>query len=129
MSDLERLVLIVLHASDLDASLQVYRDVFGVPLEPGENEPVADPWMGGHHAELSWREGAYLHFALFPARPPERPVTTGAQVGFIVGDPDALHSKAVAAGVRVVHPPRAEPWGRTARYYDPDANVINITSR
>ena len=129
MSDLDRLVLVVLHASDLEASLQVYRDVFEVPLEPGENEPVADPWMGGHHAELSWREGAYLHFALFPARPPERPVSTGAQIGFIVRDVEALHSKAVAGGVRVVHPPRSEPWGRTARYYDPDANIINITSR
>jgi hypothetical protein len=78
LSDLGRLILVILHASDLDASLRVYRDVFGVPLEPGRNEPTGDPWMGGHHAELSWREGAYLHFALFPARPPDRAVTTGA---------------------------------------------------
>jgi len=46
LSDVDRLIPVILHASDLDASLHVYRDVFEVPLSPGENDPVADPWMG-----------------------------------------------------------------------------------
>ena len=72
-----RLVFIALNVSDLEKSTDFYRGVFGVPLEPGHNDPSDDPWFGGRHSELSWIEGAYLHFALFPAKPPHLPVTTG----------------------------------------------------
>ncbi|RIL05380.1 MAG: hypothetical protein DCC71_10625 [Proteobacteria bacterium] len=129
MSDRERLIVVILRASDLAASLRFYRDALGVPLEPGLNEPESDPWIGGRHVELSYRDGAYLHFALFPARPPDFPATTSAELGFRVPDARALHERAVAAGVRVLHPPREEPWGITARYADPDGNVVGITSR
>ncbi|MBW2445453.1 MAG: VOC family protein [Deltaproteobacteria bacterium] len=106
-----RLVLVVLHASDLAASLQVYRDIFQIPLASSEHDPPDDPWVGGLHAALSWHQGAYLHFAIYPALPPERPVTTGAQVGFLVADTLETHSRAVAGGVPVLHEPRTEPWG------------------
>lgn len=129
MTDRRRLVVIILHASDLEASVRFYRDLLGIPLEPGFNDPEDDPWYGGHHAELSWREGAYLHFSLFPARPPERPVTSAAEVGFLVEDARKLHEGIAAAGVPVLHEPRPEPWGVTARYLDPDGNVVGITSR
>jgi len=125
----DRLVLVVLHVSDLEASLDVYRDVFGVPLARSEHDPPDDPWVGGQHAALSWHDGAYLHFALYPARPPGRPVTTGAQVGFLVPSALEIHSRAVSSGVEVLHEPRPEPWGLTGRYLDPDQNIINVTSR
>jgi predicted enzyme related to lactoylglutathione lyase len=123
-----RLVFIGLHTSDLEKSTTFYRDIFGVPLEVDSN-PGDDPWMGGSHAELSWREGAYLHFALFPQRLPERPTTKDAQIGFFVEDVDDLHPRAADAGVTVLHPPRDEPWGRTARYLNPDSNIVDITAR
>ena len=123
-----RLVLVVLYVSDLEASLKVYRDVFRVPLAPSEHDPPDDPWVGGQHAALSWHDGADLHFALYPARPPDRPVTSGAQVGFRVADALDTHSRAVSSGVKVLHEPRTEPWGLTARYLDPDRNIINVTS-
>jgi hypothetical protein len=25
-------------------------------------------WTGGRHSEISWREGAYLHFAFYSAK-------------------------------------------------------------
>jgi catechol 2,3-dioxygenase-like lactoylglutathione lyase family enzyme len=55
---------VILEVSDLDRSTALYRDAFGVDLHPGDNE-VDDRWIGGRHAEISWREGAYLHFALY----------------------------------------------------------------
>jgi predicted enzyme related to lactoylglutathione lyase len=125
----DRLGVVILHVADLDASLRFYRDALGIPLEPGLNEPADDRWIGGHHAEVSWRGGAYLHFALFASRPPDLRVTRGAELGFLVADADALHARIAAAGAKILHAPRAEPWGRTARYLDPDGNVVGITSR
>ena len=124
-----RLVFVALNTSDLEKSTAFYKDVFGIPLERGNNEPSSDPWMGGHHAELSWREGTYLHFALFPARPPHRPTTQAAQVGFWVENVDRFHQQAIKASVEVLHAPRDEPWGRTARYLDPDGNIVGVTSQ
>jgi predicted enzyme related to lactoylglutathione lyase len=122
-----RLVVVVIHAADLEKSADFYRGVVGIPLASGANEPQDDPWIGGAHAEISWFEGAYLHFALVPARPPQRPVSTGVEIGLRVPDLDAVHRRAVAAGVAVLHPPREEPWGRTARYLDPDGNVVGVS--
>ncbi len=126
-TDRQRLSVIILHAVDLEASLRFYRDLLGLPLEPGVNEPVEDPWIGGHHAELSWREGAYLHFALFRVRPGQAS-TAGGELGLHIDDVRALHGRMVAAGVTVLHEPRMEPWGVTARYRDPDGNIVGVTA-
>jgi lactoylglutathione lyase len=128
MSNRERLSVVILHVAELARSLRFYRDLIGVPLEPGVNEPEDDPWYGGHHVELSWRDGAYLHFALFPARAPER-TTTGVEFGFASDDVSAVHARMVAAAAPVLHAPRMEPWGLTARYRDPDGNIVGITTR
>ena len=124
----KRLVFVALNTSGLEKSTAFYRDVFGVPLE-ADDRPGDDPWIAGPHAELSWGEGAYLHFALFQERPPDRPTTRDAQIGFFVDDLDELHRRAKNARVTVLHPPRDEPWGRTARYLDPDRNNVSVTAR
>jgi len=118
-----RLVAVILEVSDVDSSVALYRDAFGLDLHPGDNE-VDDPWIGGKHAEISWREGAYLHFALYPAK--EQP-TSGLQIALSVDDIENAHASAVRAGARVLHEPRTEPWGRSARYEDFDGNVIELT--
>jgi len=33
----------------------------------------------------------------------------------------------MSAGVEVVHGPKSQPWGRSARYRDFDGNVIELT--
>lgn len=53
--------------------------------------------------------------------------TTGAQVSFQVEDLAQAHAAAVAAGAEVMHEPRDQPWGRSARYRDFDGNVIELT--
>ena len=107
--DSTRLIFVALNTGDLERSLAFYRDAFGLDFHTDVNEPVSDPWYGGHHAALSWHDGAFLHFALFPHAPPGRPVSRDAQIGFAVGDVDAAHARAVDAGAEVVHPPRPEP--------------------
>jgi predicted enzyme related to lactoylglutathione lyase len=118
-----RLVAVILEVSDLARSVDLYRDAFGLDLHPGDNQ-VDDRWTGGQHAEISWRDGAYLHFALYPAK--DRP-TTGAQLSLRVEDIEKAHAQALRAGAHVLHEPRTEPWGRSGRYTDYDGNVIELT--
>lgn len=124
---MSRLIFIALNVSELERSVTFYQEAFGIELHRDHNEPEADVWMGGAHAAYSWKEGAFLHFALFPASQPERPVSRDAQIGFKVTDIENAHAKALSAGALVVHPPRSEPWGSTARYRDPDGNLVSIT--
>lgn len=123
-----RLVTVVLEVADLDRSLAVYRDGFGIPLEVkdhrGGEHGDSDLWISGRHAATSWTDGEFLHFALYEAR--GHP-TTGAQIAFRVADLSVAHQRAVDAGVEVLHEPRPEPWGVSARYRDPDGNVIELT--
>lgn len=124
-----RLTFVALSVSDLPRSLAFYRDTIGVPLAEADHDAErGDAWYGGDHAAWSWTDGAFLHFALYPSREPERPVSTAAQVGFHVADFDRVHQRVVASGAHVVCEPREEPWGRTARYLDPDANIVSITA-
>ena len=112
-----RLVFVALRVRDLHRSLRFYRDALRIPLE--WSPPVAgEP----EHVEVSWREGAYLHFALFPEG-----TTQATHLSFFVEDVEAAHAHAVAAGADVVREPRDEPWGRTASYRDPDGNVVALT--
>ena len=118
-----RLVAVILEVSDLEKSVSLYRDGFGLDLRPGDNA-VEDRWIGGVHAEISWTQAAYLHFALYSAK--GRP-TSGAQISLSVEDIGTAHAAAVDGGARVLHDPRNEPWGRSARYEDFDGNVIELT--
>lgn len=125
MSASNRLVAVIVEVSDLERSTTLYRDAFGIDLHPGDNG-VDDRWTGGQHAEISWHEGVYLHFALYGAK--EAP-TSGVQLSFAVPDIRTAHGLALRHGARVVHEPRQEPWGTSARYFDHDGNVIELTQQ
>jgi predicted enzyme related to lactoylglutathione lyase len=123
-----RLVTVVLEVRDLDRAVGLYRDGFGLDLHPSDHEGGAhggdDRWISGRHAAVTWTDGAFLHFALYESKGEH---TSGAQVSFRVDDLDLVHQRAVAAGAEVLHEPRVEPWGRSARYRDHDGNVIELT--
>jgi lactoylglutathione lyase len=124
-----RLVLVVIEVADVERSAALYRDGFGLDLHLDDHEGTIhgpdDRWTSGRHAACSWTDGAYLHFALYPAKAdgPSRNV----QLGFNTDDLDAAHERALAAGAVLVHEPRDEPWGTTARYRDFDGNVLSLT--
>ena len=119
-----RPVAIILEVADLDRSVRLYRDAFGIDLRMSEHDDD-DRWIGGRHAARSWSEGAFFHFALYAAKAGQ--ATTAAQLGLRVDDLDRAHEQAVAAGAAIIHAPIPQPWGRSARYHDPDCNVIELT--
>ena len=123
-----RLTFLAIDSNDLDASISFYRLILGDPLKDESHDAeLNDPWYGGKHAACSWTHGAFLHFAIYPTREPNRPQTTAAQIGFHVADFDSVHKQIVEEGTTVVQEPRIEPWGKTARYLDPDGNIVSIT--
>ena len=124
-----RMIFVALNVADLERSVSFYREAFGIDFHSDRNEPDSDTWYGGPHCAYSWTDGAFLHFALFPALPPERATSRDVQLGFDTNDIVEGHARAVAFGAVVVHEPRPEPWGHTARYRDPDGNLVSITQR
>lgn len=124
-ADIEGLVTVVFTVADLDRSEAIYRTAFGLDLHLSDHGG-SDGFTTGRHAAISWPEPGFMHFALYEAG--GRPITTAAQIALRVGDLDFAHRRAVAAGIEVVHGPQPQPWGRSARYRDPDGNVIELTS-
>jgi predicted enzyme related to lactoylglutathione lyase len=120
-----RMVAVIVEVADLERSTALYRDGFGIDLHRGDNG-VEDPWIGGLHAEISWTEGAYLHFALYQSK---AAVTSRVQLAFEVDDAEAALRTAESHGATVLHEPRTEPWGTSARVLDYDGNVIELTQR
>ena len=118
-----RVILLVLEVSDIERSLAFYRDLLGIPLKRELDHGGTDRWISGEHAALSWHD-SFFHFALYKSK---GAVTRDVQLGFPVGDLDGMHRVLVAAKVPVDVAPRDEPWGRTARYRDPDGNSVSLT--
>jgi predicted enzyme related to lactoylglutathione lyase len=119
------MVAVIVEVADLERSAALYRDGFGIDLHDGDNG-VDDRWTGGKHAEVSWADGAYLHFALYAAK--DAP-TSGVQLSFAVDDVALAAQVAEGQGARLVHAPRVEAWGTSARLMDFDGNVIELTQR
>lgn len=126
MADVNRLVAVVLEVSDLERSLALYRDGFGLALHLDDHDGD-DRWISGLHAATSWTEGAFIHFALYASK--DGTATARTQIAFQVDDLESAHQRATDAGAEVVHAPKPQPWGRSARYRDFDGNVIELTQR
>ena len=121
---IDRLVTVVLTTSNLERSVDLYGNVLGLDLHI-DDHGGDDPWTSGRHAATSWTDGAFMHFAIYETK--DGTFTSGAQVAFRVVDINTAHERAVAAGVAVVHAPKSQPWGTSARYRDHDGNVIELT--
>ena len=124
MANTNRLVTAVLTVSELEQAVRLYSEGFGLDLHI-DDHAGDDVWTSGRHAAKSWADGEFIHFALYETK--DGSITSGAQVAFRVDDLDSAHQRAIAAGAEVVHGPKPQPWGRSARYRDDDGNVVELT--
>jgi hypothetical protein len=130
MPESNRIVAVILEVQDVDRSSGLYRDAFGIDLQPGDdNEVAGDRWLSGRHAAYSWYAGAYLHFALYQAKTNQG--TSLAQIGFAVQDiaaatcprPRRGRHDAASAAPRTLGRHRPLPGLRRQRR-EPDANAV-----
>ncbi len=118
-------------APDPVESRRLYVDALGLPLERLEGEYYASEHIGGskHFGVWPLAEAAV---ACFGERtwPADRPVPQ-ASIEFELADPAAVADGAAelaAAGHRLLHGARTEPWGQTvARLQSPEGLVVGLS--
>lgn len=107
--------------SDMEKAKKFYADLFGetVLMDLGANVTLS----GG----FSLQEKAY--WATLMGKPAEE-ITPGSnhfELYYETEDLDAFLPKLEASGAELAHPVSEAPWGqRTARFYDPDHNLIEV---
>ena len=118
-------------APDPVESRRLYVDALGLPLERLEGEYFASEHIGGsrHFGVWPLTEAAVACFGerSWPAGHP----VPQASIEFELADPAAVADGAAeleAAGHRLLHGARTEPWGQTvARLQSPEGLVVGLS--
>ena len=90
-SGTNRLVTVVLTVADLDESVALFTNGFGLDLHIDDHQGD-EPWISGRHAATSWTDGAFIHFALYETK--DGSTSRGAQIAFRVDDLDSARPAA-----------------------------------
>lgn len=117
---------VVLIVSDLDASLQFYTGLLGLPLHHrAPNDKFAELDTGVTHIALYTREAMSETLGReISAADRDQP---GFELGFKVDNVDAVFAEVVAAGIEPAVEPTTKFWGqRTAYVYDPDGHLVEF---
>jgi predicted enzyme related to lactoylglutathione lyase len=92
---------LVIAVHDIAASAAFYREVLG----------FATRELDGPRLQLYVLGACEIMAGACPDAPPVAAIGDHGYVGYLfVDDVDAIHARAVAAGVEIVKPPRDEPW-------------------
>lgn len=121
-----RLTSLQVWATDLAAAARFYGEFIGLDLS---GEPHRHDGNEDLHYDLGWGDfasGDYMIMHLAQGKPGQH--TTGAQIGIMVDDVDAVHRKAAQFRVKVLKGPHDGEWGRNAVYEGPDGNIVSITA-
>jgi DNA-binding transcriptional MerR regulator len=119
-----QLMEVILRAEDVEATVEFYRDVFGMEFQPDDHNgtlPVHYDACGG-----SWDPEGFFMFTIYPAN--GQP--TRANIGFGVRDVDAIWERAQSRGASSVSPPTDSGYmPRQAIFEDTAGNRVNIYQR
>lgn len=122
----ETLHQVYLMASDLDASVQFYRNALGLTLrERGDRSARFDTGECELVLERDYDEETLAAFGLSL---PGEDRGEGVIVVLDVADVDAVHESVRDAGEEVLVPPRDVDWGRRLLLVeDPDGYVLEVS--
>ncbi len=105
---------ITLGTHDMAAAVRFYRDLGFLMAYGGETASFTSFRVGTGHLNLI-------------AQPADRQWSWWGRVIFYVADVDALHARAIAAGLRPQAPPRDAEWGeRFFHLTDPDGHELSF---
>lgn len=118
----------IVYVPDVGASLAFFERAFGLGRRFLHDS--------GDYGELD-TGGTVLAFAdvrlaetnfpggVLPAHASAKPV--GVEIGFVTGDVDEAHRRAVAAGASELAPPKVKPWGQTVSFLRcPDGTLVEL---
>jgi catechol 2,3-dioxygenase-like lactoylglutathione lyase family enzyme len=129
--NLQFLSTVAVIAPDPPASLRLYADALGLPLEGHGDDYQHSEQIAGCKSFGIWplSQAAEACFGT-PQWPAGRPVPQ-VSIEFDVADADAVGPavrELEQAGYDLLHPPRVEPWGQTvARLQSPEGAILGIS--
>jgi lactoylglutathione lyase len=109
----KRLGAVILLVSDMDKSINFYRDVLELPIKNTSSE-----WVE------FFSSGTVL--ALHPSKSKSRTKNSGVLVGFMVSDLEPVTKKLKDKKVEFFKEPKEESFGKHAIIADPDGHLISI---
>lgn len=108
--------------SDQDRSLEFYTDVLGFKV--ATDQPLGDQrWI-----ELRI-PGAETRVVLFTPEGQEDRIGTFSNIVFFSDDVPTTFQAMSERGVEFVQKPKAESWGTSAVFKDPDGNIFLLSSK
>lgn len=108
-----RLGAVILLVSDMDKSMNFYRDVLELPVKNTSAE-----WVE------FFSSGTVL--ALHPSKNKTRTKNSGVLVGFMVSNLESVAQKLKDKNVEFFKKPKEESFGKHAIIVDPDGHLISI---
>jgi catechol 2,3-dioxygenase-like lactoylglutathione lyase family enzyme len=127
---IEFLTSVAVITDDPPTSRRLYVDVIGLPLE-GEHDYIHSENIDGakHFGVWPLEQAAQACFGT--SEWPADQTVPQASIEFEVADPEAVSAASdelEAAGYRLLHPAREEPWGQTvARMLSPEGLILGIS--
>lgn len=109
----------IVFVSDMESSIEFYRDIIGLPLK----------FQSPHWTEFD-TSGATLALHVTQSTVDDDPPTEQAgmcRTGFRVGNLDEFHARLIAHNVRCLQPPTETFGVRIAQYRDPDGMVFSAS--
>jgi lactoylglutathione lyase len=118
--------------SDMAKSVQFYTEILGFPLQTGGPDDVYSEIETGSHVLALFSRDA-MQAALGESNVNNTANSATSEVSSVVlclavDDVDRMYAEIEAKGVKAVTSPTdREEWGiRTAHFYDPDGNIVEI---
>ena len=116
----------ILYVADVERTIAFYEEAFGQQRRFVHESGYGELETG--ETRLAFASFALAHSNGTPFQETNPAATApGFEVAFVTDDVEAAVARAVAAGARLVAPPKTKPWGQTVAYVrDLDGFLVEL---